>query len=215
MAFGIFKYGRVLCRKWNANCCYPYKTSTRKIFPGGLGMNISAVQTGQHLYRSSLVSQNSDERVERVPRHKNTDTVHISEKARKLSKETQVVKSEPNAEELSSSLPMEMYALPAWFDDLMPKGTDLSVLKVGMSYSQYMSLNPFLDNEQETGEYFGKLLTMFREEIKERGLENDVDYYKSVVLDKQKSEEVRQSVLKKMREDQRMNQLMDFFGIEA
>lgn len=178
-------------------------------------MNISAVQTGQHLYRSSLVSQNSDERVERVPRHKNTDTVHISEKARKLSKETQVVKSEPNAEELSSSLPMEMYALPAWFDDLMPKGTDLSVLKVGMSYSQYMSLNPFLDNEQETGEYFGKLLTMFREEIKERGLENDVDYYKSVVLDKQKSEEVRQSVLKKMREDQRMNQLMDFFGIEA
>ncbi len=181
-------------------------------------MSVSEVLTGQDVYRFSSVSHNTKERIETLVQSKKYDSIHISKKAKELSQEMQANKSETGSKKSDKILPLEAYSMPQWYADLFSKTipyTYASYAEIGFS-SQYVPRNDSFDSKPEaTKEYSEKLRMMFREELKEWGIESDEDYYKDVILNKEKSEEIHQSLLKKLKEDKRMCQLIDSLGIKV
>ncbi len=181
-------------------------------------MSISAILTGQNVYRSASVSHRTEEHMEKLAQSKKYDTIHISKKAKELSQEMQATKSKTDLEKSDKILPLEAYSLPKWLGGLFSKtlrSTSASYMKVGFS-SQYIPRDDFYnDKPEEAKEYCEKLLTMFREELKKWDIKSDEDYYKNVILNKEKSEKIHQSLLKRLKEDERMSQLRDFLGIKA
>ncbi len=170
-------------------------------------MSVSAVLTGQDVYRFFLGSSNKNKYAEQSTQEDNAqaktiDTVQISEEAKKLAKEreTEEFIKGLEAEVELPALPPEVmeYALPKWFADLTP--------------SQFIiSLNSGVDTREEPSpearEYNETRWSIYRDEIKKHREENGLDREKN-------NESIRKAVLKRLKEDKRMCQLMNFLGIK-
>ncbi len=183
-------------------------------------MGISAVQSGQGVYSPDF-AQKSSKHSSELPfsRTTETDTVNISEKAKALSQKAQAAKiaaeqPDPATEISYDDLPLEAFSLPGWFAEWSPDEAVLS-FEVGLSLSApHYARNDSLNSERqdELGEYLDILYECFQEELDNHGIKNSVDYYKSVFLDKEKSEEVHQSMKKRLADDLRAMELMQSFG---
>ncbi len=110
---------------------------------------------------------------------------------------------------------IEGYAIPGWLSHLF---TDYARVddEIGIRYpqsraAQYDSLSG--KAKANLGEYQGELLKCFQEELKEQGIRSSVDLYQSIILDKEKSEEVHQAVRQRLADDSITSKFMKDFGI--
>ena len=69
----------------------------------------------------------------------------------------------------------------------------------------------------ELSEYYGLLSNYFREALKENGIDgtSQADYYEKVILDKDNSEKIHQSMQKRIENDPRVLELMGILGIQS
>lgn len=186
-------------------------------------MSILGVQSRQDVY-SSLFAQKSSTRPIESPfgRTTKSDTVHISEKAKELSQKAQTEKIATGQPDTATTisyddLPVEAFAFPGWFSELIP---DEAILddKVGLSLSLPDNRQAHYDSSSgksmdEIGEYLDTLLKYFQEEVENKGIGDNVDYYTSIVQDEKMSEEVHQAVKNRLFDDPRVMELMQYFGV--
>lgn len=144
-----------------------------------------------------------------------SDRVNISQEARDLSKEAQHGGSSSGFM-LPNGLPLEAYSLPSWYADM---STGFFVLEEGMvgkpysesKMSEYESLSSGVRSKVD--KYEKTLVTTFESKLKEFGIEGTKDYYESVILNKEKSEEIHQAVKKELESDPEIKKIMNYFGI--
>lgn len=68
--------------------------------------------------------------------------------------------------------------------------------------------------KDEISEYTTSLRTYYREALQENGVNSHTDYYNKIVLNKENSEKVHQSMQKRIESDPRMHELMGILGIK-
>ncbi|HIJ91472.1 MAG: hypothetical protein OEV89_12450 [Desulfobulbaceae bacterium] len=68
--------------------------------------------------------------------------------------------------------------------------------------------------KNEISEYMDSIGKYFQESLKENGVNSNSDYYKKVVLDKDNSEKVHQSMQKRIESDPRLLELAEILGIK-
>ena len=186
-------------------------------------MGISGIQAGQHIYEA-LTPTSTSERASETSQKTiatHTDTVQISQEAKNLSVNSSAATNNSQAglagESSEQKLPVEAYALPDWYSDLL---SDLTLLddEIGISYAQsraaqYDALSSAEKND--LAEYYDTLHTYFQEELSARGIGSGIDYYNQIILDQETSEEVHQAVKQKLLSDARAMQVMEYFGISV
>lgn len=141
-------------------------------------------------------------------------SVNISETALELSRNAAAGKISTKIS--YEDLPVEAFAFPEWFSKWIPDEAVLSD-QVGLSLSNpdiQQSSNYSLSGDRidELGEYVNKLLQYFQEELKNNGIEGDVDYYASVLKNEETSETIHQAVKNHIFDDLRVRELMQSFG---
>ena len=183
-------------------------------------MALSNIQQGRGVYSPSFAHP--------LPRRsaqlsfapaRQSDTVHFSEKAMELAQKNQEAMDpgKPNADMGISEkdLPIEAFSLPDWYADLM---SDYSRVddQLGIPYAdsrraRYDSLSS--TGKKNLSEYNNTLTKYFQEALENAGIRGPVDYYTSIVQNKERSEEVHQAVKQRLGNDSRAMELMRYFGI--
>ncbi|MCP4719541.1 MAG: hypothetical protein GY860_08805 [Desulfobacteraceae bacterium] len=177
-------------------------------------MHISNIQQINEVYSSPFEQKCSkNQGIQSTTNTQTTDIVNISQEAKELS---QNVSAEKNSSVFSEEeLPIEAYSIPGWLSHLF---TDYARVddEIGIRYpqsraAQYDSLSG--KARANLGGYQDKLLKHFQEELKEQGIRSGMDYYQSIILDKEKSEEVHQAVRQRLANDSMTSKFMKDFGI--
>ncbi len=184
-------------------------------------MSVSTVQPGQGAYSPYSTQQTSNRSIESsFNSTAKADTVHISEKAKEQQTEKSATGQLDTATEISyNDLPIEAFSLPEWFAKWIPDECKLELGELApispydppftSSFTPYKPLN----SSKELTEYVDVLCNYFQETLRDNGIESNLDYYKSIVIDKEKSEEVHQSMKKRLADDTRVMELMQTFDI--
>ncbi|MBI9087856.1 MAG: hypothetical protein JEZ12_01410 [Desulfobacterium sp.] len=184
-------------------------------------MALSGIPSAQGVYSPHLGQKNTRRPAQTpvIPTTRESDTVSFSGKAKEMAQkdQTTMATGEPDTSMglSANDLPLEAFSLPQWYADLFTDYTNLD-LKVGQPYAgsnqaRYDSLPS--KEKNMISEYGDTLTKYFQEELKDAGIRGPVDYYTSIVQNKEKSEEVHQAMKQRLADDPRAMELMQHFGI--
>jgi hypothetical protein len=123
----------------------------------------------------------------------------------------------PDTAGSDGTLPLEAYSLPGWMGDFIPEHVKLDA-QIGQSYmasnsARYDNLSS--GEKADLAEYMDTLLSFYKKESENRGIETPEDYYNAIVLKgkPELSEEIHQSVQQSLVSESRNRGLMHQFGI--
>ncbi len=189
-------------------------------------MAISSIQSSHQAYSPLPVQAASGGGVKTASQSgMSGDTVQVSDEARALARqagaESQTVTGVTPDQTASSQtedyeLPLEAYALPDWFMGLT---SELNMVDTQIGIKYYESRRARYDalstkEKDDLAEYNSILHGCFRDELKNHGIENSVDYYREIVQNLNgASDQVEQAVKQRLGADPRAMQLMEYFGL--
>lgn len=207
-------------------------------------MTLNGLATGYDIYNSnasygkttySNETKNSSQKAQNIDTSAITDTVTISEEAKRL-----------NMLSEEKKLPLEANALPKWFDEYIPPSSVLgenvdhdywnfigsltsdstlssdekaeikNYLKNDETHQKDLTNDKFAsEHKNDIKNYITSLNTYFKEALKESGINSKKDYYENVILNDKTSQEVRQSMADKVQNDSTMQKLMLTLGVKG
>ena len=173
----------------------------------------AAMQNG-HVTMPAAFSSNGRAETPAAAPTSRPDSVEISQDAKELAQKSAAAQSGVS-EDAARDLPLEAYSLPQWYadlsSDLVMVDTELGVPYPESRMARYDALSR--QEKEALAEYQGKLHNYFLEGLQEFGIESRADYYRQIVQDPVKNEELHQAVRQKLSGDGQALRLMEYFGI--
>ncbi|RQD66699.1 MAG: hypothetical protein D5R98_01815 [Desulfonatronovibrio sp. MSAO_Bac4] len=147
-----------------------------------------------------------------------SDTVSISEEAAALiGKSSQADKpAKVDNQHSEENLPLEYYSVPNWLADLSPVVLQPVDLSNGfVPYESMFKRGYGLKEEypNELREYNQLIRGHYQELLQEQGISSTRDHYEAMIVDKNKSEQMRQKMQEKISADPRAVELAQLFQI--
>ncbi|MFW5489026.1 MAG: hypothetical protein ACNI3A_11535 [Desulfovibrio sp.] len=190
-------------------------------------MSIAAVQSGQSVYSTPYVRQDSKQAESAGTYTQGEDKVTISQEAMRRAQEaadkssekskvTEQTQAASTAKEAEEEYPLEAYRAPDWYVDLFG-GNTMVTAELGISWEEgqtgYQKMNA--KDQRLFDEYSEIVDSYWKQGLDDAGISGTSKYWHNFLENPTTQEQVHQSVYQQLADNPRAMELMKYFNIDV